>query len=403
MNQPAKQESDAAEAGASGPVSVIIAEGEDLFRALLAAALSATANVEVAGVFPDAEAAIEATRRVHPKVVILDAELRGTMSGIEAGILIRRTFPDAGIIWLSSHKRPYLPVSFQHTTGWAYLLKTSGTDVRTLATAIDGVAQGLVVLDPGIANLMKRLLDAWIPRLSRLQYDVLALMAQSLSNAAIGRVLDLPERSIENQVNQIYGRLGLHQKSTAVHRRVEAVLAYIRAGGEDGDHFGVAVAQSPADRRLPNNASTAQQRSLPKVLEEPAFLERVQEEITRCLRTRRHFSVLLVIEPFADTPTTQDTNLRPDALLDVAQELARHVRGYDLVTFSGGDEVMLMFPEATREHADTILVRLRATTASLPGSVLGGSPRTWGLATWPADGTDLTALLDAARRRLFAA
>ncbi|HEV2359887.1 MAG TPA: response regulator transcription factor [bacterium] len=219
-------------ATASERIQIVVVDDEDLFRDLLSSVLSASGNVDVIGAFPDAETAMEATRRLHPRVVVLDIELSGSLNGIQAGLLIQKEFPDIGIVWLSAYKRPYLPVSFQQqmTSGWAYLLKKSGTNVRTLAAAIDGVARGLVVLDPEIAGSIHRLLNAWIPPLSPSQYDVLALMAQGLGNAAIAQALHLPEKSVESQVNQIYHHLRLHRGVDAKHRRVEAVLRYLREG-----------------------------------------------------------------------------------------------------------------------------------------------------------------------------
>jgi DNA-binding NarL/FixJ family response regulator len=386
---------------APGPLSVVIAEGEDLLRALLEAALSGSGDVHVAAAVPDGESAIEAARRLHPAVVLLDTALRGSVSGIEAGLLIRREFPDTGIVWLSTHKRPYLPVSFQQTTGWAYLLKTSGTDVRALVTTVRGVAKGLVVTDPEIAALSKRLLDAWLPRLTLLQHDVLALMAQGLSNAAIARVLNLPEKSVEGQINHIYGRLGLQGKATATHPRVAAALAYIRAGAEEaGPASAVARGEGEA---TPGGWPTASQRPHPLVLEHAAFRERVQEEIARCLRTRRHFSVLLRVEAREEAAPAQGPSDRPDAGLGVASELVQRVRGYDLVGLSDAAEVLLLFPETTREDVGTILVRLRGAAAGPPAPAPDTPPPRWGVATWPGDGADFAALLDAARQRLSAA
>lgn len=214
-------------------VPVVIVDDEDLFRDLLSTVLSETGKVAVLGAYPDAEAAIEATRRLHPKVVVLDIELRGALNGIHAGLLIRQEFPDIGIVWLSAYKRPYLPVSFQQqtTSGWAYLLKQSGTDVTAIVAAIEAVAKGFVVLDSQIADSMNRLLNTWIPMLSPPQYDVLSLMAHGFGNAAVAKALGLSEKSVDGIVNQIYHHLQLNRRTAAKHRRVETVLHYLRGSG----------------------------------------------------------------------------------------------------------------------------------------------------------------------------
>lgn len=379
-------------------ISVVIVDEEDLGRALLAAALSATENIDIVGVFADAETAIDAVRRLHPQVVVLEIELRGAIDGLQAGLLLRKAFPDIGIVWLSSYKRPYVPMSFQQTTGWAYLLKTSGSDVRNVAAAIDAVANGFVVLDPEIAAAMNRLRQAWIPRLNILEYDVLALMAQGLSNVGIAQALELPQQVVTRQINEIYRRLGLTGRGTDRYRRVQAVLAYLRAGET------LALAAEPQSQ--PTDALAEFQRrpeqvaNMPPhpVLDHATFVERVQEEIARCLRTRRHLSMVLLTAPAPDAPAPQDPAPDPDPFPRIAEELARHVRRYDLVAVSGSTEVALMFPEATRENAGIILGRLRAAA----GPAAGSTPPLWGIATWPADGNDPGALLETARHRLSA-
>lgn len=380
-------------------ISVIIVDEDDLGRALLAAALSGTENIDVVGAFTDAETAIDAVRRLRPRVVVLEIELRGALDGIQAGLLLRKEFPDIGIVWLSAYKRPYIPLTFMQTTAWGYLLKTSGSDVRNVAAAIDSVAHGFVVLDPGIATAMNRLRQAWIPRLSTLEYDVLALMAQGLSNVGIAQVLDLSQQAVTRQVNEVYWRLGLGGRGTERHRRVQAVLAYLRAG--EAPVLAAEPQLQPTDTLVEFQRRSEQVANMPPhpVLDHSTFVDRVHEEIARCLRTRRHLSMVLLTTPAPDAPAAQEPALDPDAVRRIADELARHVRRYDLVAISGGVEVALMFPEATRENAGFILDRLRTAVGPAPGRM----PPQWGLATWPADGNDPGVLLNAARHRLTGA
>ena len=373
-------------------ISVIIVDEDDLGRALLAAALSGAGKIDVVGAFADAEAAIDAVRRLHPRVVVMEIELRGALDGIQAGLQLRKEFPGIGIAWLSASKRPYIPLSFQQTTGWAYLLKTSGSDVRNVAAAIEGVANGFVVLDPEIATAMNRLRQAWIPRLSTLEYDVLALMAQGLSNFGIAQALELSEQAVTRQINEIYRRLELGGRGSDRHRRVQAVLAYLRAGETQ------ALAADTLVDEFPRRPEQVANMPPHPILDHPTFVERVHEEIARCLRTRRHLTMVLLTAPAPDAAVPHGTAPDSEAVRRVAEELARHVRRYDLVAVSGTTEIALMFPEATRENAGTILGRLRAAAGPAPER----TAPLWGLATWPADGNDPGALLEAARHRLSA-
>ncbi len=145
-------------------------------------------------------------------------------------------------------------------------------------------------------------------------------------------------------------------------------------------------------------------RAARRILDQEEFQSRVREEIARSLRTRRHLSVaLLAIDAGTDRATAHSQATVPDLLPTVARHVARHIRGYDLVAAFGAAELVLLFPDATREEAEAILARLRTITVVLPRSVREVSLRgAWGIATWPADGGDPATLLGTARRRLSA-
>lgn len=132
-----------------------------------------------------------------------------------------------------------------------------------------------------------------------------------------------------------------------------------------------------------------------RLLDQPEFIDRIEEEIARCLRTRQHLSVMFVVLRDAGPPSAM--TLGPHSALKMAQDVVRHVRRYDLVAVAGAAEVMLLFPLTTRENTEAIVARLRRVPAPLPAT------RSWGIATWPADGGDSAALLQAARRRLGSA
>lgn len=141
--------------------------------------------------------------------------------------------------------------------------------------------------------------------------------------------------------------------------------------------------------RPSNHAPTRQ------LLDQPGFVDRIEEEIARCLRTRQHLSVILVV--LRDVGLPSATILGAHSALEMAQDVVRHVRRYDIVAVAGAAEVMLLLPLTTRENTEAILARLRRVTAPFPAT------RSWGVATWPADGGDSVALLQTARRRLASA
>src|SRR5690348_17107747 len=215
----------------AGRITIVVAEDEDLYRDLLVKALSSVAAFQVVAAFADANVALQAILDRHPNVAMLDIELKGGVSGLQIGLAVKSQMPDVGVIWLSNHAQPYFAVSLARevTAGWAYLLKRSVTDIGALMRAIEGVAQGLVVLDPEIARGFPKKVTGDLVNLTPRQREILANMAQGFSNAGIAQELYITEKSVENQINQIYQRLEINRQNSSVQPRVRAVLKYLES------------------------------------------------------------------------------------------------------------------------------------------------------------------------------
>ncbi len=210
-------------------IKVLIVEDEGLFRDMLAASLCQQPNLQVVEAVGDGASAILAARRHQPNVVVTDIELGSEPHGIEAAHLIREESPQTGIVILSSHKdKEYIAsVPVEKASGWSYLLKQSVGDVSALVRAIEGSADGFMVLDPAVVEGLRAQPGSPLSRLTRRQHEVVALMAQGYSNAAIAGLLVLGVRSVENYVNAVYQQLSF-SKVENVHPRVQAVLTYLR-------------------------------------------------------------------------------------------------------------------------------------------------------------------------------
>ena len=143
-----------------------------------------------------------------------------------------------------SSETPSASSSFQHleahhatdllassTSGIGYLLKDRVLRPQDLATAVREVGRGGSVIDPEvIAFLMKRkrsdtLIDSLTPR----ERDVLALIAEGRSNRSVAAALLITEKTVESYTSKIFDKLGLSESAQA-HRRVQAVLAWLRPG-----------------------------------------------------------------------------------------------------------------------------------------------------------------------------
>jgi len=210
-------------------IKVLIVEDEGLMRDMLRVSLSAYSNLEVVGAVGDGESAVRAAEELGPDVMLMDIELGDGPSGIEAGHRIRALQPRIGIVILSfHHEKQYIAgLPAERASGWSYLLKQSVTDTAALTRAIEGSAAGFVVLDPAIVEGLRPAANSSLERLTVRQCEVLELMAQGYSNAAIGERLTISQKSVENHINTIFQELGVSREDP-VHPRVKAVLSYLQ-------------------------------------------------------------------------------------------------------------------------------------------------------------------------------
>ncbi|MBV8715434.1 MAG: response regulator transcription factor [Chloroflexi bacterium] len=213
------------------PVRVVIVEDEPLYRGLLEHYLGRHDRLEVVGVYADGASALAGVPSVSADVVTLDIELAGELDGIQVGVALRKTLPNLGIVILSNHADPRFlgALPREVTSGWSYLLKKSVSNTETLDRALEGAASGTVTLDPAIVAGMRPNPGSPLARLTRRQREIMELVASGLTNAAIAERLVIAEKSVENQLTNIYGELSVDRhESATVHPRVSAVLTYLK-------------------------------------------------------------------------------------------------------------------------------------------------------------------------------
>lgn len=213
---------------------VVIADDAMLMREGTARLLE-DASFEVIGKVDDAQKLIRTVALEHPDVAIVDIKMPPTYTdeGLVAAEEIRNSYPDVGVLVLSQYleSRYAMRLLEHHPEGVGYLLKERVSDVAVLADAIRRIAAGECVLDPTIvARLVNRprrhsLLDTLTER----EREVLALIAEGRSNEGISQVLVVSPKTVEAHVGRIFSKLGL-DGTRDYHRRVLAVLAFLRAG-----------------------------------------------------------------------------------------------------------------------------------------------------------------------------
>src|SRR5574338_251491 len=206
-----------------------------LLREMLAAALGAEPRVQVAGDAGDAQAALQLVAALRPDVTLVGIDAASEQMALSVAQQLATSRPKTRVVFLGERpdNRMLAALPAFRAAGWSYLLRQSVADVATLARAIDGVASGLVVLDPAVVESLGRR-DSRLSALTKRQMEVLSLMAKGYNNASIARALVLEEKSVENHINAIFGQLSL-SRDNAAHPRVKAVLLYLQESASDAE------------------------------------------------------------------------------------------------------------------------------------------------------------------------
>ena len=211
---------------------IVIADDSLLLREGLQLLL-AEAGHEVVASVGDGPSYVAAVLAHRPDVSVVDVRMppSHTDEGLRAAVEVRRSWPEARIMVLSQ----YVEVSYADDLlasgdgGVGYLLKDRVSDLDDFLTALVTVAEGGTVLDPLVVQqLMTRRRDP-VEGLTPREREVLALMAAGRSNAAIAEALVVTLGAVEKHTQRIFAKLGL-LPDDAAHRRVLAVVRYLRAG-----------------------------------------------------------------------------------------------------------------------------------------------------------------------------
>lgn len=216
-------------------VRAVIAEDAPLLRHALALVLR-EGGIDVVGQAADVPSLLAAVEVSRPDVAMVDLRMppNHCREGLDAALHIKATNPGVGVAVLSQHvDGEVAELLFDgRATGVGYLLKERCGSQRTFIESLENVAAGGCVLDPEVVTSMmtrRRRVDP-VAELTPREREVLALMAQGMSNLAIARALHLGERTVETHVARIFRQFRL-DPSPEVNRRVHAVLVYLRSSG----------------------------------------------------------------------------------------------------------------------------------------------------------------------------
>ncbi|MGP3920075.1 response regulator [Nonomuraea sp. 10N515B] len=214
-------------------IKVLVVEDHPVFAEGLVALFHDLPEVEVVGVAATGEAAVDLVEQAAPQVVLMDLHLPG-ISGVEATSRITGRHPEVAVLALTMLSDDETVLAAIRAGARGYLLKeATGADI---VRSLEAVAAGQVVFGASTGERVLAALSTQpgrprpLPELTDRELEVLDLVAVGLNNQAIARRLVLSEKTVRNHVSNIFAKLHVSDRSTAVARARDAGL------GTRGDH-----------------------------------------------------------------------------------------------------------------------------------------------------------------------
>ena len=218
-------------------ISVVMVDDQEVIREAFGTLLSRESSIDLIGAFSNGEEAVNMVPTLNPDVVVMDVKMP-KLNGVAAAHQIREKAPHIGIILLSAYEESEYIREFlrEDPKGKAYLLKHTLGTMDELIRTIHDVAAGRTVLDP---IMVERLTahngvpeNSPLKDLTRREMEVLSLIAKACTNQTTAGILYIQPRTVEHHINSIFSKLGIAAE-TGQHARVQAVLSYLKATGQN--------------------------------------------------------------------------------------------------------------------------------------------------------------------------
>ncbi len=210
-------------------IRVLIVDDHPLYREGLRSAIRGMPGIDVVGEAADGEEAVRQTESLDPDVVLMDLQMP-RLNGVDATRTLRTSSPRTAVLALTMLDGDEAITAALRAGASGYLLK--GADRAEIERAITEVAGGAMVVGPGVANRMKSWFAAGnhaspaVPfaELTDREREVLVLVARGMTNPAIAQRLSLSEKTVRNNVSNIFAKLGVENRSAAVAKARDAGL-----------------------------------------------------------------------------------------------------------------------------------------------------------------------------------
>jgi DNA-binding NarL/FixJ family response regulator len=206
-------------------IRVLVADDHPLFREGLRSLIADSPQTELAGVASDGEEAVRLARETRPDVVLMDLRMPG-MNGVDATRALTATLPGTAVLVLTMVEEDASVFAAVRAGAKGYVLKGAGPD--TILRSILAVAGGDAVFGSGIANRLAQLFGAVdgpaaaFPQLTTREREILELVATGATNHTIAARLSLSEKTVRNNVSNVFAKLQVADRAAAVARARDA-------------------------------------------------------------------------------------------------------------------------------------------------------------------------------------
>lgn len=208
--------------GAAARIRVLVADDHAVVRAGIVALLGSEPDITVVGEAADGEQAVEKALALRPHVVVMDVRMPG-LTGDVATARIREREPAVAVLVLTTYESDASILAAIEAGASGYLLKAAPAD--ELIAGVRSVAAGEVALSPAIAaQLVTRMRTPAPPTLTPRETEVLRLVAEGLSNRAIGERLFVGEATVKTHLLRAFEKLGVNDRTRAVTLAMERGL-----------------------------------------------------------------------------------------------------------------------------------------------------------------------------------
>jgi DNA-binding NarL/FixJ family response regulator len=212
-----------------GTIRILLVDDHDFFREGMRGLLATVPGTDVVAEASSGEAAIAVATKLQPDVVLMDLKMSG-MNGIDATRQIVATSPHVGVLVLTMFEDDDWVFAAMKAGARGYLLK--GSNQEEIVRAIRAVGNGEAIFGPGVARRLMRYFDTpaplpaspIVPGLTERETEVLALIAQGLTNQQIADRLFVSVKTVRNHVSNVISKLQVADRAQAALRARDAGL-----------------------------------------------------------------------------------------------------------------------------------------------------------------------------------